>query len=429
MTESNILDVCIIGGGFTGLNCALLLGKEDINCEIYTTGYGASNLWMGTFDFLKYDSIYLKESFNEFKKQFPEHPYKWFNFDEINSALSQFFDNFPQIKYFQDQNRMLNKNVLTSIGTLKPCLGIWQSLFYDFDSLNTDSNLILVGFHEFNNSALHLVKKALEENFESNFYLLNLSFNELSTKIEKENKGKGSISTSKLSEFKLGRFFDSNYNNMKIFSDLIKEALKRQISEIPQEAISYYLFPPILGIDRNEEILENLSSSLDTNCHELIALSPSLIANRLMNLYEKKLKNFGIKTNKGKKLIGLDLEKIDRQKFWKLKFEDNKGDVETILSKVVIFSNGTMFQAGMFETIKKMNEGFERIKIDIPNKLDQNFQLTKKEEDGNSNLFVCGAALYNFTEQISDEVEIEFGTGLGLSVISSYKVVNFLINK
>ncbi|MGV9141966.1 MAG: hypothetical protein ACOC1X_03420, partial [Promethearchaeota archaeon] len=64
MTESDILDVCIIGGGFTGLNCALLLGEEDINCEIYTTGYGASNLWMGTFDFLNYNSIYLKESFN-----------------------------------------------------------------------------------------------------------------------------------------------------------------------------------------------------------------------------------------------------------------------------------------------------------------------------------------------------------------------------
>jgi anaerobic glycerol-3-phosphate dehydrogenase len=429
MTESNILDVCIIGGGFTGLNCALLLGKEDINCEIYTTGYGASNLWMGTFDFLNYRSIYIKESFNDFKKQFPEHPYKWFNFEEVNNALLRFFDDFPQIKYFQDQNRMLNKEVLTSIGTLKPCLGIWHSLFYDFKSLNTESNLILVGFNEFNNSALHLVKKALEENFESNFYLLSLSFNELSTKIEGEDKGKGGSSASKLSEFKLGRFFDSNYNEMEIFSDLVREALKRQISEIPQEDISYYLFPPILGIDKNKEILENLSSSLDSNCHELIALSPSLIANRLMNLYAAKLKNFGIKTNKGRKLIGLDLEKLDKQKVWNLKFEDNKGDTETILSKAVIFSNGTMFQAGMFETIRKMKQGFERIKIDLPNKLDQNFQLTKNKEDDPSNLFVCGAALYNFTDQISDEVEIEYGTGLGLSVISSYKVANFLTNK
>ncbi|TFG08638.1 MAG: FAD-binding protein, partial [Promethearchaeota archaeon] len=46
-------DVIIIGGGFAGMNAARLLSQEKITCEIYTSGFGASNLWVGTIDLLK----------------------------------------------------------------------------------------------------------------------------------------------------------------------------------------------------------------------------------------------------------------------------------------------------------------------------------------------------------------------------------------
>ncbi|TXT58581.1 MAG: putative enzyme [Promethearchaeota archaeon] len=427
MKDSKHLEVSIIGGGFSGLNSALILGKKAVKCEIYTTGYGASNLWMGTFDFLNYKYNNIKRSFQAFKDEHSNHPYSFFTYGEIKNALESFFREFPELTYFTNNEEFVNKEVLTSIGTSKPCLGVWNSLFYEFISLVEHSNVLLIGFKEFNNSALNLVKKGLEEKYDSNFYLLNLSFRELS--IELEEKDPDSTLKSKLTEFKLGRFFDSNYENLKKFSDLIRRETKKQFQEGSKLEFDHCLFPPILGVDKNQEILDTLSLYLNSNCKELIALSPSLIANRLMNLYEEKLQKYNIKINKGKSLTSMETKKIKNQRFWNLHFEDRTGKEESILSRYVIFSNGSMFQAGMFETEREMKKKLGALMIDVPNKVDHTFQLTFNKRKEPTNLYVCGSALFNLWDQISDEIEIKHGTGLGLSIISSYRIGQVLLNR
>ena len=70
MTEiSKNVDVIIIGGGFAGMNTARLLSKKKINCEIFTSGFGASNLWVGTIDLLKSQKTDLDKEFNQFKNE------------------------------------------------------------------------------------------------------------------------------------------------------------------------------------------------------------------------------------------------------------------------------------------------------------------------------------------------------------------------
>ena len=43
-----------------------------------------------------------------------------------------------------------NRSVLTSLGKLKPCIGIWKTIFHDFDKLTVNSNVVLIDFVEFN---------------------------------------------------------------------------------------------------------------------------------------------------------------------------------------------------------------------------------------------------------------------------------------
>ncbi len=421
------LDVCIVGGGFAGLNSALLLAKEGINCEMYTTGYGASNLWMGTLDFLTYNSADIETSFNSFCKAFPQHPYVHFSYKEARKALLQFFADFPDVKCFTIQGKFTNELVLSSLGTLKPCLGIWGSLFHEFDALHNDTNVILIGFREFNNSSLYLLKKGLEERFPSSFAILNLSFKELYSRMEEEVPQ--ASSPSNLSEFKLGRFFDTFFDKMALFTDMILSNLKDQLPKFSGKKIDIFLFPPILGVNRNPEILRALSINLNSKCRELIALSPSLIANRLLNEYEKKLKQEAIQINKGWSLIELENQKKYDQVGWKLIFEDKKGNRESLLSKSIIFSTGSMFQAGILETERKMRDYFAKIDIPIPNKLDSSFQLIFNGGKDTTNLYLCGSAIYTFTDQTSDEMEIIYGTGLGIPIITSYKIAQSLLNK
>jgi anaerobic glycerol-3-phosphate dehydrogenase len=427
MTQYKELDVCIVGGGFTGLNCALLLGKWNIRCEVFTTGYGASNLWMGTFDFLNYNSYNIKESFKSFKKEIIHHPYHYFKYNEVNKAFSQFFKDFQEMKFFQKNGKYVNKNVLTSLGTFKPCLGIWKSLFFEFEALDNNSNVILIGFKEFNNSALNLVKKGLEEAFQSNFYILNLSFFELYEKLGGNESDKSP--QFKLSEFRLGRFFDSNYDKAELIAKFILDNIEENIQELSGESIQYYLFPPILGIKKNSVILKELSTQLKSKCKEFIALSPSLIANRLLNRYSELLKKFKIPISKGKHLINMKKYKDSEKNFWKLDFEDKQGSIESLLTEFVIFSTGTMFQSGLFENKGKVETFFPKLMIDIPNKFDNNLQLISKEEGRATKIYVCGSALYNFFDRISDKSEIKYGTGLGLPIISSYKVIHSILNQ
>ncbi|MEJ2248555.1 MAG: hypothetical protein P8Y70_11630 [Candidatus Lokiarchaeota archaeon] len=418
------LDICVVGGGFAGLNSALLLGKSRKKCAVFTTGYGASNLWMGTFDFLNYNSNDIKESFLIFKREHPKHPYHFFEYKEISNALNQFFEEFQDVENFKQGSELINEKVLTSIGTLKPCLGIWSSLFYDFSSLNSNSNVILIGFNEFNNSALNLVQKGLQEVFKSNFFLLNLSFYDFYELLEGNDID--DPSKFKLSEFRLGRFFDSKYDKMEFFTKLILNHKDNDLKEISGKKIQFYLFPPILGINKNSEILHTLSTNLNSNCKELIALSPSLIANRLLDQYEQKLKALEVPVYKGKILT--NIEKYDNNRIWKLDFEDRKGIKKTIKSKSVIFATGSMFQAGLFESEIKIKNMFEKLMITIPNDFDSKFQLIFDNEKTSTNLYVCGSALYNFSSHISDSSEIKYGTGLGLPIISSNKVVQSILN-
>ena len=419
--DSKFLDVCIIGGGFTGMNLARILAEKKVISEIYTSGIGASQFWVGTVDFLNYNKEDLKHSFTEFKSNNLKHPYKRLEWDLINFSFKDFFLAFPNFEFFENNGDLSNRYVLTTLGNLKPCIGIWNTIFHNFDSLNNDSIVILVNFIEFNNSTMHLVEKSLKDNFPGKFFVLEVSFIKLVQ--DWDTNEQISQLQGALTEIKIADFFDNNLEKIEIIADYIKSEVVKQLKNIQQNKIICYIFPPVLGIRKEQEIIKKLSKILNAECKELVAISPSIMSKRLNNEFENRLQKLDIGINKN--LILTNIKKI-RDKgdiTWELTFSDKKGNKETIKAKFVVLAIGTMFLEGIFSELNDLKRIFNSFSISLPNSFSDSFELLFNSRDNQkTGIFACGSAIYLFVEGITDNEEIKYGTGLGLSIATSAKV-------
>lgn len=425
---TDMLDVCIVGGGFAGMNAARTLSKKGINCEIYSSGYGASQLWAGTMDFLKFSSDDLEKSFREFKDEFPNHPYKHLDFHEAKQALLDFEFDFPEFTFFTKNGKLTNRPVLTTIGNLKPCVGMWGTIFHDFELLGMNTKTILIDFREFNNSVMDLVAKGLSERFRGRFEVLTLSINEIIQKWESE--GNTIDLGLKLSENVIANYFDKHADEVDMLASYIRNEMEKEFPELLESPINYYLFPPVLGIKNNRKIVEILSEELKAKCKELVALSPSLMSKRLFHSFEEKLKDLSIKINNEWTLERLEIESNSLKWNWKCHFENKKKEQKIVRSKYLILATGSLFPSGFVGSEEIMKKNFEKHSILVPNRLKNTLELTfQADVNENTRIFVCGSVSYVFMGGITDEEEIKYCTGLGLAIATSVKVANAIINE
>ncbi|MBD3196413.1 MAG: hypothetical protein GF317_15245 [Candidatus Lokiarchaeota archaeon] len=422
-----ILDVCIIGSGYAGLNAARILSSHKIKAEIYSSGYGASQLWAGTFDFLNLDNFKHEKIQNQLeilKDLSPLHPYRNLEYDRVKESFINFSKEFPMIDLFIKDGEFMNKNVLTLIGNLKPCLGVWKTVFNEFESLKPNRIVILVDFIEFNNTSMYLVKKSLEVKFLCEVIIIEISFFELTTLCidEREN----TYLNSRLSETRIGRFFDKHCKDLKIFSDFIITILSKKMenSQIPK--IEAYLFPPILGLENNIEIIDQLTGLLKKPCRELVALSPSLLSRRLENSFKEILEERNFKIHKPFTLIDIEFNSCQSRKIWILTFKKRNEMEVKVKAKNILIATGSLFSTGCLESSDLMKKTFNKINIDLSNQPTNNFELVHRNSD-KSHIYLCGSSIYFFNEDLTDEDEIKFFTGLGLAITTSYNVANFII--
>jgi anaerobic glycerol-3-phosphate dehydrogenase len=422
------IDVCIIGDGFAGMNVGRLLKKNNVNCEIFSSGISASQLWVGTVDFLKSNQNNLEKTLEDFKRIKPNHPYTKLDWNDIEKSFSEFFSNFPQFKFFKANSKFSNDYVLTTLGNLKTCVGIWKTIFNNFSIFKEKTITCLIDFLEFNNSTMHLVAKSLKEKFPGQFYVLEISFIKL-IKAYRFNLEENDLLFN-LTENKVAQYFDKFDENIEILADFIKLESKKQLEQSNSQNIKFYLFPPIVGIQFNENILENLSKYLNVECKELVAFSPSLMSKRLIQIFETKLSELSLNVNKGKTLIMLEKEKNNVNMIWNLTFSSQNGEILKIRSKYIVFATGSLFQMGLFSEENQMKNVFSKILIKIPNDMSNNYELWyNNRQDQPTGLFVCGAALFAFMGEIAEEEEIEHSTGLGLVISSGMKVANEIIKR
>ena len=414
--STDICDVCIVGGGFSGMNLARLMTKNGINCKIYSAGYGASNLWAGTVDLLNFPCENLTVELAKFQVSLPQHPYSKIGMDLINKSLDEFFEAFPDLYAFKDNVNYINQPILTMLGNLKLCVGLWNTIFKDFDKINAESICVLIEFEEFNNSAMYLVAKGLQSQFPGTFLVLTLSLSEILTQIDPDLAKK--IQKDKISLNNLASFFDLHNLSMGIFAKYIKSEIEVQYPKLQTESISY-LFPPVLGIEP-KKVISSLNNHLHGESYELAALTTSLMSRRLINQFEQKLELLSLKINKGFVLTSLERNGLN----WNCIFEKGKGEKLHVITKNVVIATGSLFIKGFLADEVETANKFHELDLEFPGGLGVNFEINSTQHS--SKIFAIGSAAF-LMSQCTDEDEYRDGTGLGVAISSSYAVAQKII--
>lgn len=418
---TEISDVVIVGGGFAGMNTGRLLAKMGISSQIYSSGFGASKLWMGTVDVLNYPGDNLLLELAKFQVSLPAHPYSNQSMELMQEALNEFYENFPSLYAFRDKDEICNGHVLTSLGNTKLTTGVWNTIFRDFDTLTENSICILIEFREFTNSAMHLVAKGLSDKFPGQYLVLEISLVELFRQMNSDLVDK--VKSGEISAKVVAKFFDSKAIHMSPLASLIKAEISETYPDLAYENIQCMLFPPILGIENSPTIFTHLSSHLGVECYEIVSLTPSILADRFLHQFERKLHVLTVPMHTGMKLE--DLEKKDD--YWVCHFRSQKGEIEKIPARFVVISVGSVFAYGLFSESIELGNRFHRLGLDFPDSIGKNYEVISTND--NSNLFVVGASNFIFSTDLSDEDEVRDGTGLGLAITSSYKVADNIKNR
>jgi len=409
-------DVIILGGGFSGMHAALLLAEHNIKPLILDIGQGASSFWAGTFDFLKTTEQSLAEAYLKFTKDVPSHPYNLIGFEECQSAFDDFSARFQEFKFFKSNTKNLyeNRMVITPLGLSKPCIGCWHSVFDFSVPLDKNNTIVLIEFKEFPNSTASLIAKGLSERFTVEYRILSLS---LSSMIPEKTIN---------SQSTLAKLMDSDRSIPTRMATELKRQLDNNSAKNPITSIKCILFPPVLGLLNTKSIIQTLSEEIGIQCFEILALVPSVMADRLKSLYLNELNKHQVETKKIKEIMRLDIRDFGCE----MHVRDNQMKIQALKTEQLIIATGSLFAEAPFYDQNSIKEYFNAYGIKIPNSL-RNFQLEISQEslETNAKIYVIGSALYNFCGAIADDDEIQAGSGLGLSISSSFKACKELINR
>ena len=368
-------DVTIIGGGFAGMNAARLLAQRGLSCAIYSSEIGASSFWSGTIDVLNYPGDNLTLELAKFQVALPSHPYQKQSLESIHKSLDDFYSAFSNLHAFRnvEENTFENHPILTPLGSMKLCTGVWDTVFRKYNSLTSDSTCVLVEFQEFPNSTMHVIAKGLQEKFPGRFLVLSLSLQEFFQRINEDLIEE--LIHEKLSTFHLASFFDEKSIHMSSLANYIKEILPVQHEALVLEDISYYFFPPILGIDKTQTILSNLETFLGAECRELILFTPSIMPARLLHQFNRKLKMLSVSVNKG-----FVLQELDRKEgIWHCTIQ-NAGSIHHVKSKFLIIATGSLFLEGVMNNLPQLGNVFTQLGLEYPDSVGKQFEIISTTE-------------------------------------------------
>jgi glycerol-3-phosphate dehydrogenase subunit B len=131
-------DTIIIGGGLSGLTCAISLSKKGQKCAVISAGQSALHFCSGSFDLLGYSNGSLVNEPLKAIASLPEtHPYSLLGADRVASltaSVKPFFSEMG-ITFHGDESR--NHFRITPMGGLKPT---WLTLS-DFTPIETADSL------------------------------------------------------------------------------------------------------------------------------------------------------------------------------------------------------------------------------------------------------------------------------------------------
>ena len=131
-------DNVIIGGGLSGLTCAIRLSEMGQKCAVVSSGQSAIHFFSGSFDLLSYSGTdEVHDPLAAIKRLPAEHPYQRMGLDNVARIAGQVPDFLQRIGLQVQGECKQNHYVLTPMGKLKPT---WLTLV-DFSTFEANKSL------------------------------------------------------------------------------------------------------------------------------------------------------------------------------------------------------------------------------------------------------------------------------------------------
>lgn len=414
-------DVLVIGAGLAGMIAAAR--ASDLGLKTIQTGNSAGLLFAsGLFDLLGVYPIdsgkILTDPYSAIKKlqdDQPGHPYSKVSQNQIKAGFQFVTDflNSAGLKYQLPGPD--NKNILTSVGTLKPTYIVPETVSKGCDLHKKEKKLLIVDFKGLRGFSAKQAASGLGIK-KGDIYTLSID--------SPENPGG-------LNPVHLAKSFESREFIQKLSDKIL----------VFSGRVNLVGMPAVCGIHNSLEIINEIESQTGMDVFEIPGLPPSIPGLRLKNAFEKKLSTSRVTFLSNAKVA---FQTMEADHFILQAVNDNFAT--GIKAQCVILASGRFPGGGLFarrniilETIfdlrvfqPKTRDLWHRLNFFDPRghminqaglETDDRFRpLDKTGKTAFENLYAVGSILAH-----NDWVRLKSGTGV--SCVSAYTAVNSFYEK
>ena len=347
-------DTIIIGGGMAGLTCALRCLESGLKTAVIASGQSALHFSSGSIDVLSHtpQGKQVTQPFAElenFKNQYPNHPYGKLNTSCIVNALNWYQETLRNagISLTSHQNHH-NHMRLTPLGTFKPTW-LSQEFVHQFPlSLNEHSfkKLVLVsidGFRDFQPELAADNLKQLDAFKHTDIKTANVELNAFKQLTRNH---------CELRSIDLARIIKDENQLSELAMSLLKHANKDDLVVIPA----------IFGTDNGLELLSKLQSMTGLRLCEVPTMPPSLLGIRLEEAMLRQFTRQGGTLIRGTQVIKGEFDSTENSNSTKNKaltlkkiYTNSMADMP-LSAKQFVLASGSFFSQGLKSDTHSISE-------------------------------------------------------------------------
>lgn len=345
-------DCIVIGGGISGLVCAIRLVREGKSCAIISAGMSALHFSSGSIDLFGYDDNHrvIYDPFNflgDFIKSHPEHPYARCGIGTIREALAFLSEQLAIEGLDLYHNAEYNHFHVTPLGTLKPSYFSQRSVFNEdikktFGSRAKIAVLNFDGYRDFHPELAlsNLRKSSLFKDIEI-----------VTGNILYPDYGDPEKNPFEFRSIDIARIFDTVQYLDDIAEQIVRQARGAHIVGLPA-------FIGIKNFKKHHQILQYLTGML---IYEIPTLPPSILGMRIDDALKSRFATLGGVFIAGDRVTSGDisggrLNSITTENYGSARLEADS----------FVLATGSFLSGGMVGEYNRIREPILDLKIDFP---------------------------------------------------------------
>lgn len=415
MAEKQTFDVVVIGGGLAGVVAAKKIADQGQQVAVIRKGYGATALSSGCFDIAdnkKFNTNSTLNIIDRINQQIPEHPYSYVRIAGLSAYSTKIIpEAFTDLIIALEARALGYYGVWEDYLSFSSCLGKEKNSNFAQETLYVGNykrmetaNILFLGINGLPDFNPVLCSQALL----GNRYNISFDYVDFPDFYKKSN----------LSLFELAKRLEDS----KILEKFVLN-IHKIISSPAQQTYTHIAFPPILGLRKSRNVLEELRVNLGIDIFEVPAIIPSVPGLRLQLALDELLNSYGIPIISGNVINVLK----EKNKIRNIIVKNNQNEISIYGSRYVLAS-GKFLGGGLSWT----KEGIKETIFDLPVFYQNKLITTKFIEELLCNdplaphpVFSCGIKTNNFLQPINEKNDILYENIFAAgSILNGYNYIH-----